>query len=371
MLLLLACTGPPSSGDDTTDDSVAEVTSGPSAPGVGISPEAPEDGDAMTCQVLEDSVDPDGRQVYYVYSWTVDGVETEHGAEVPADTTQPFESWTCTVTPFAGDVEGEAATASVAIIDGNDAPGPPTIRIFPADPADNQDLVCEVLDDGDDPDGDALEVTTEWLVEGESIAHEGPVDRSMTSEGESWTCSARSSDGELSSPAVTATASIGPPEYTGDLSANEGAAYSASDCFACPDETWYIADKAFDDLTCTTTCTWHTTWNDGPHWVAVDFGEGNEIAVSRYTMMGATFSSSYSARDWELQGSTDGGTWDTLHTVTSAGLEYVMYGSESPTMYTFENATAYRHWRIHVSANEGGHELGIMEIELMSDAPPE
>lgn len=169
---------------------------------------------------------------------------------------------------------------------------------------------------------------------------------------------------------MTSSASIGPPEYTEDLTASEGASYSASDCFACPDETWYIADKAFDDLTCTTTCTWHTTWSGGPEWVAVDFGDGVEVAVSRYTMMGATFSSGYSARDWELQGSADGDTWNTVHAVTTASLEYVMYGSESPTMYTFHNSTAYRHWRIEVSANDGGGELGIMEIELMSDAPP-
>ena len=68
-----------------------------------------------------------------------------------------------------------------------------------------------------------------------------------------------------------------------------------------------------------------------------------------------------------MQASHEGIVWDTLHSVTDASLAYVMWGGEPFTYYSFANETAYRHWRVHVTDNMGGHELGIVEIELMEN----
>jgi hypothetical protein len=101
--------------------------------------------------------------------------------------------------------------------------------------------------------------------------------------------------------------------------------------------------------------------------VAVDFGAGNEKTIRHYGLMGAAFSPSYCARDWELQASHDGVGWDTLHTVGGAALVYVMWGGEPFTNYSFTNETAYQHWRVYVTGNMGGHEVGIVEIEMMEN----
>ena len=63
----------------------------------------------------------------------------------------------------------------------------------------------------------------------------------------------------------------------------------------------------------------------------------------------------------------DGVDWDVIHSVTGAALSYVMWGGEPFTYYSFSNETAYRHWRIYVTAHMGGSDLGIVEIEMMEN----
>ena len=91
--------------------------------------------------------------------------------------------------------------------------------------------------------------------------------------------------------------------------------------------------------------------------------------------MGATFHEGYSAKSWQLQASHDEASWDVLHEVSEAELDYVMYGGEAFTYYGFANTQAYRYYRLYVTENMGGqpynNELGIVEIEMMEDAPAE
>ena len=44
-----------------------------------------------------------------------------------------------------------------------------------------------------------------------------------------------------------------------------------------------------------------------------------------------------------------------------------LWGGEPFTYYSFSNETAYRHWRIYVTAHMGGSDLGIVEIEMMEN----
>ena len=156
-------------------------------------------------------------------------------------------------------------------------------------------------------------------------------------------------------------------ETYGDVTGESGLEYACSDCFACPEETWYIADKAFDDNRGTAANSWHTTWSGEPEWVQVDFGEGNEKIIRHYGLMGAAFRPDYSARDWQLLASDDGESWTTMHEVYGASLVYVMWGGEPFTYYEFANETPYRFWRVYVTENMGAHELGIVEIEMMEN----
>lgn len=93
----------------------------PSAPVVTITPAEPTDNDLLKCEIVEESVDPDGDEVTYEYSWSVDGLELGvvdvEPAWVAPEQTLPGEVWLCEVTPMDYSEAGEVARASVTIGD--------------------------------------------------------------------------------------------------------------------------------------------------------------------------------------------------------------------------------------------------------------
>ncbi len=115
------CTVTPTDGTLTGTPASASVTiqgenAAPSAPVVAITPAAPTDDDAMTCEVVTESVDPDGDVVTYTYAWTVDGADAGvSAASIDAARTRVGETWTCSVTARDGVATGEAGTASVSV----------------------------------------------------------------------------------------------------------------------------------------------------------------------------------------------------------------------------------------------------------------
>ncbi|MBC8231547.1 hypothetical protein H8E77_18515 [bacterium] len=68
----------------------------------------------LFCQIITESVDPDGDVVTYNYQWSKDDVPqpTLTDAVVPNDLFEKGQSWTCTVTPFSASLEGESAEYS-------------------------------------------------------------------------------------------------------------------------------------------------------------------------------------------------------------------------------------------------------------------
>ena len=383
LISLSACTDRRRAGDDDDaaddDDDVAAddddaAASVPTAPLVRIEPELPSAGEAILCFVEEDSVDPLGREVDYEFVWLLDANPTDRtGAVVDAGVTEGGDLWTCVVTPVAGGDAGPAGRDEVEIALPNRPPGAPTIAIEPAAPRSNQPARCVVVVPAEDPDGDALSLSYDWRVSGLSQGWTDPVlPATATLEGQRWTCVVTASDGEWTGPEAEAEATIDAPAWTPDVT-DQGVAYSASSCFSCPQDTWYIADKAFDDNTGTGANSWHTTWTGGPEWVAVDFGKGGAKTITRYGLMGAAFHEGYRAVDWQLQGSNDASAWTDLHAVTGAALVYVMWGGEPFTYYDFDNTVPWQHYRVHVTANAGGqtfaNEVGIVEIEMFENAP--
>jgi hypothetical protein len=64
-----------------------------------ITPEAPVEGDALTCEIVTPSFDADGDTLTYTYAWEVDGAATAFATdEVPAGETVAGEEWTCRAT---------------------------------------------------------------------------------------------------------------------------------------------------------------------------------------------------------------------------------------------------------------------------------
>jgi formylglycine-generating enzyme required for sulfatase activity len=96
----------------------------PSAPSITISNQAPtEQIDDLYCEILVDSIDPDGNSVTYTFDWTVDGLTYNgtptttaySGDTIPASETIAAEVWECTVTPNDGSEDGFTSSDSVEI----------------------------------------------------------------------------------------------------------------------------------------------------------------------------------------------------------------------------------------------------------------
>ena len=98
---LVAC---PSGDDEGTpvpvddDDAGAPGNSSPTVPSISISPAAPGVDDDVVCSIETESVDPEGDEITYSFSWLLDdadaGVET---STLPSARTGAEEFWTCVV----------------------------------------------------------------------------------------------------------------------------------------------------------------------------------------------------------------------------------------------------------------------------------
>jgi hypothetical protein len=112
-----------------------------------------------------------------------------------------------------------------------------------------------------------------------------------------------------------------------------------------------------------------STWvhNSATPWLVIDFGSGVTKRIEKYTIIGRHQASNPSGTDtmkaWRLEGSNNNSSWTTVDTrtgVTSwANLTTVEFTSMTGTVGD------YRYYRIFITANNGGPNCGIVELELM------
>lgn len=137
--------------------------------------------------------------------------------------------------------------------------------------------------------------------------------------------------------------------------------YASASSFA---TTGYEADKAFDNIPGVPGGNrWASAGTfSGPEWLKQDFGAGNEKTIVKYTLSNNGLGTEI-ARDWTFEGSNDDSTWDTLDTQTGQN-------PDNLTVYTFSNSTAYRYYRIYITAkNVSGNPVSIGEMEMMEAGP--
>ena len=98
----------------------------PTAPSLQLQPEAPRaQSSDLVCVIASESVDVDGDDVTYTFSWTVDGVPfsdatatSYSGDTVPQAMLDAGSQWECAVTPTDGMADGPTASASVTVGEG-------------------------------------------------------------------------------------------------------------------------------------------------------------------------------------------------------------------------------------------------------------
>ena len=115
----------------------------------------------------------------------------------------------------------------------------------------------------------------------------------------------------------------------------------------------YYAWQAFDADTGTI---WEVPSNP-PHWLKYDFGSGNAKVIQKYRMYVPI--PVYGSKTWQFQGSNNDSDWDTLDTQTD-----INWASGEWKDFTFSNSTAYRYYRLYITASNGAY-LQVFELEMM------
>ena len=112
------------------------------------------------------------------------------------------------------------------------------------------------------------------------------------------------------------------------------------------------------------------TSNVPESWLAVDLGEGRSLVVDHYCLRSDAHHGGLKLRNWELQGSLDGQTWQTLRAhKRDASLSSRSMGTAAWPVDA--GAQAFRHFRIQqMNVNSSGkrHELTCTGIELYGRA---
>ena len=104
-------------------------------------------------------------------------------------------------------------------------------------------------------------------------------------------------------------------------------------------------------------------YNAPTGWIQKDFGASNAQVVKRYTI-GSADVATRDPKSWTFLGSQDGVNWTTLNSQNNQTFANRM----QVNTYDIGNTTAYRYYRLNVTANNGDTGLAIAELGLWGDS---
>lgn len=232
-------------GEPVKSDVANAVNTAPEVTSVNLIPgEMYTDDQAYPEVVVEDV---DGDSLTYTVAWTVNGSVVSHtGAALDGDIWfDKGDTISVEVIPTDGEDTGAAASSTTVEVL-NSPPEGPAIYFDEDKVKDDVDLICVLDSDYFDADGDDLEYTFTWQVDG--VDFDGAVDGEWvgdtisfedTVDLEDWTCTLEVSDGDIT---VTSSATIevrnwagprnfttcGKSGYTGPSSSQCSSAYASS-----------------------------------------------------------------------------------------------------------------------------------------------
>jgi hypothetical protein len=190
-------------GEPVSSETLTISNTAPEVLAVSLSPSSPTVEDSLT--VTATTSDLDGDTVTLTYVWSVDGSD-------PGTSSQFLEGGTdfikgqdisVTIAPNDGTDTGSSLSSSTVTV-ANTPPGQPTLAITPSEPTGGiDDLVCEIDNDAEDIDGDALTYVMSWSVNGTNYTGAttttwsgDTVLAANTFGGETWECASLPNDGE-------------------------------------------------------------------------------------------------------------------------------------------------------------------------------
>ena len=102
-------------------------------------------------------------------------------------------------------------------------------------------------------------------------------------------------------------------------------------------------------------------YNSPANWLQYDFGAGNAQVVKRYTISVADVDTR-DPKDWTFLGSQNGSTWTTLDTQSGQ-----TFPNRLQNTYNLGNTTAYRYYRLNITANNGAGGVAVGDLGLWGD----
>jgi len=175
----------------SNDETVTLTVNGlPSQPEVQIAPEPANSSQNLTANIVDGSasVDPEGAEVGYRYTWFQNGVEVMDGdvAMVEAAATERGDVWRVVVTPNDGLSDGPPAETEVLI--NNTPPEILSVLLEPGEPITTSDLSC-TPSGVSDWDGTEPTLVYAWVLDGEAVSETtGTLGHEMTSRGQEVYC---------------------------------------------------------------------------------------------------------------------------------------------------------------------------------------
>jgi hypothetical protein len=163
---------------------------------------------------------------------------------------------------------------------------------------------------------------------------------------------------------VTAVGSAGQSARIVELEITGGLKPSSSSIEA---NTSHSPGRAFDGIISSNTDgeIYFASSTSIPAWLMLDLGSGNTRIATGYKIY-TTWNGGLNPSTWQFQGSNDGSSWTTLDSKTNqtltTGTCCTPFAGGSNT-YTISNSTAYRYYRLYVTASQGTS-IAIVEFEI-------
>jgi hypothetical protein len=204
----------------SNDETVTLTVNGlPSQPDVQILPVPANSSQSLMANIVDGgaSVDPEGSEVGYRYTWFQNGVEVEDGdvANIDATATARDDVWRVVVTPSDEFAEGPPAEAEILI--NNTPPEILGVLLEPSDAVTTVDVSC-TPSGVSDWDGTEPTISFSWFIDGEAVTETtGILSHEMIARGQEVYCEVTPADDVESGETVRSnvlTVENSPPSLT-------------------------------------------------------------------------------------------------------------------------------------------------------------
>ena len=171
------------------------INTAPEALGATLTPSEVTEASEVRC-LSQGWRDVDGDEADYFVSWVINGEETgAPGAVLTGEWFDKGDTISCILVPWDGEDEGPPVTSESVTVQ-NSAPWVAAAHLDPAAPTTTDDLTV-VVDSVEDPDGDLVDVTVRWTVDGRAVGTGPTLDASRTSRGQRVEATVIPFDGEV------------------------------------------------------------------------------------------------------------------------------------------------------------------------------